>query len=389
MNILLATLLAAALLPPVHEADFVIPQYRFASGDTLQNVRIHYATLGTLRRDAAGRATNAVLVLHGTGGSHQQFLNDHFAGVLFAPGGLLDAEKYFIIIPDNVGHGASSKPSDGLHARFPHYGYRDMVDLQHRLVTEHLGVDHLFLVMGTSMGGMQTWLWGERYPASMDALVPLASLPVPIAGRNRVWRRMAVDAIRGDPEWKAGEYTSQPRGLRTAIDLLMIATSSPLQWQKTSPTADAADRWLEEQMKSRLAATDANDLLYALESSSDYDPEPALGTIAAPLLAINSADDFVNPPELGILETRIRRVARGSAIVIPTSDATRGHGTHTWAAVWEPQLRAFLAKVLQARGAVARRRSITPVLCGAGNPAGVDVASNRAGRIAGATRKPF
>ena len=345
MIILLATLLAAAVLPAVHEAAFVIPQVRFASGETLQNVRIHYATLGTLRRDAAGRATNAVLVLHGTGGSHLQFLNDHFAGVLFAPGGLLDAEKYFIIIPDNVGHGASSKPSDGLHARFPRYGYRDMVDLQHRLVTEHLGVDHLFLVMGTSMGGMQTWLWGERYPASMDALVPLASLPVQIAGRNRVWRRMAVDAIRGDPDWKGGEYTSQPPGLRTAIDLLMIATSSPLQWQKSSPTAEAADRWLTDQMKSRLASTDANDLLYALESSGDYDPEPALGSITAPLLAINSADDFVNPPELGILETQIARVPHGSAVVIPTSDATRGHGTHTWAPVWETQLRAFLARI--------------------------------------------
>jgi homoserine O-acetyltransferase len=334
MHILLA-LLAAILLPPVHEADFVIPQYRFASGETLQNVRIHYATLGTLRRDANGRATNAVLVLHGTGGSHQQFLNDHFAGVLFTPGGLLDAQKYFIIIPDNVGHGASSKPSDGLRRDFPHYGYRDMVDLQHRLVTEHLGVDHLFLVMGTSMGGMQSWMWGERYPSAMDALLPLASLPVQIAGRNRVWRKMAADAIREDPE----------HGLRTAIDLLMIATSSPLQWQKTSPTADAADRWLADQVKTRLASTDANDLLYALESSSDYDPEPALETITVPLLAINSADDFVNPPELSILETRIKRVPHGSAIVIPTSDATRGHGTHTWAAVWEPPLRAFLAKV--------------------------------------------
>jgi homoserine O-acetyltransferase len=335
MHILLATLLAAVLLPPVHEADFVVPQYRFASGETLQNVRIHYATLGTLRRDANGHVTNAVLVLHGTGGTHQQFLNDHFAGVLFTPGGLLDAQKYFIIIPDNVGHGASTKPSDGLHRTFPHYGYRDMVDLQHRLVAEHLGVDQLFLVTGTSMGGMQTWMWGERYPSAMDALVPLASLPVPIAGRNRVWRKMAIDALRDDPD----------HGLRTAIDLLMIATSSPLQWQKTSPTADAADQWLADQMKTRLASTNPDDLFYALESSSDYNPEPELGSITAPLLAINSADDFVNPPELGILERQIRRVPHGSAIVIPTSDATRGHGTHTWAAVWEPQLRAFLAKV--------------------------------------------
>ena len=335
MNFLLSILFAAAALPAVHEADFVIPQYRFASGETMQNVRIHYATLGKLHRNAAGNATNAVLVLHGTGGSHKQFLNDHFAGVLFTPGAVLDAEKYFIIIPDNVGHGASSKPSDGLHAKFPHYGYRDMVDLQHRLVTEELGVDHLFLVMGTSMGGMQTWMWGERYPQSMDALIPLASLPVQIAGRNRIWRKMAIDALREDTQ----------RGLRTAIDLLMIATSSPLQWQKASPTAEAADRWYADQMKTRLAATDPDDLLYALESSADYDPEADLEKIAAPLLAINSADDFVNPPELGILEPRIKRVPHGNAVVIPISDATRGHGTHTWPDVWQSYVRDFLAKV--------------------------------------------
>lgn len=335
MHVFLAALLAAAVLTPVHESDFVVPQYRFASGETLQNVRLHYATLGTLRRDAAGHATNAVLVLHGTGGSHQQFLNDHFSGVLFAPGGLLDAAKFFIIIPDNIGHGASSKPSDGLRTKFPHYGYRDMVELQHRLVTDGLGVDHLFVVMGTSMGGMHTWMWGERYPTEMDALVPLASAPVQIAGRNRVWRKMAIDAIRNDPE----------HGLATAIDVLMIATSSPLQWQKAAPTRDAADRWLDEQMKTRLAATDATDLLYALESSSDYDPEPQLESITAPLLAINSADDFVNPPELGILETRIRRVRRGGFVLIPISDATRGHGTHTWPAVWQSYVRDFLAKV--------------------------------------------
>jgi homoserine O-acetyltransferase len=345
MNFLFATILAAALMPPVQDADYVIPQYRFNSGETMQNVRIHYATIGTLRRDAAGHATNAVLVMHGTSGSHKQFLNDHFSDVLFAKGGLLDAEKYFIVLPDNIGHGASSKPSDGLHAKFPHYGYLDQIDLEHRLLFDHLGIDHLYLVMGASMGGMETWLWGERYPSAMDALVPLASLPVQIAGRNRVWRKMSIDAIREDPEWKGGDYTTQPRGLRTAIDLLMIATSVPLQWQKNSPTRDAADEWYANQFKTRLAANDANDLLYALESSFDYDPEPALESIKAPLLAINSADDFVNPPELGILERQIKRVPRGSAIVIPISDATRGHGTHTWAPVWESQLRAFLAKI--------------------------------------------
>jgi homoserine O-acetyltransferase/O-succinyltransferase len=283
-----------------------------------------------------------VLVLHGTGGSHAQFLNDHFAGVLFAPGGVLDASRFFIIIPDALGHGKSSKPSDGLHARFPRYGYDDIVELQHRLVTEGLGVKHLRLVIGTSMGGMQTWMWGERWPDMMDRLVPLASAPAQIAGRNRIWRKMAIDAIRNDPTWNGGEYTAQPRQLATALDLLLIATSSPLQWQKAAPTRDAADQWLAGQLQTRLATTDANDLLYALEASRDYDPEGQLEKIRAPLLAINSADDFVNPPELGILERLVKRVPHGRAVIIPISDATRGHGTHSWAAVWEKELRAFM-----------------------------------------------
>ncbi|HEV2718681.1 MAG TPA: alpha/beta fold hydrolase [Thermoanaerobaculia bacterium] len=312
--------LALALLMPA-EHDFVVRDFHFKSGQTLAEVRIHYVTVG----DPKGKP---VLILHGTGGSSKQFLNDHFAGVLFKEGGVLDARTHFIVIPDNVGHGQSSKPSDGLRARFPHYDYDDMIELQHRLLVEGLHIDHLHLVMGTSMGGMHTWMWGERWPRFMDGLVPLASAPVQIAGRNRVWRKMAVDDIqRGDT---AG-----------AIQLLMIATSSPLQWQKSNPTRDDADRWLAEQMKTRLASTDADDLLYALEASRNYDPSPELEKIAAPLLAINSADDFVNPPELGILDREIKHVKRGRYVLIPTSDATRGHGTHTWANVWEQQLRAF------------------------------------------------
>jgi homoserine O-acetyltransferase len=315
-------LLALMLLAP-SEHDFVVRDFHFRSGETLDVVKIHYVTIG----DPHGKP---VLILHGTGGSSKQFLNEHFADVLFKEGGLLDARTHFIVIPDNVGHGQSTKPSDGLRAKFPHYDYDDMVELQHRLLVDGLHIEHLYLVMGTSMGGMQTWMWGERWPHFMDGLVPLASAPVQIAGRNRVWREMAIDDLkRGDT---AG-----------AIQQLMIATSSPLQWQKTAPTRDAADRWLAEQMKARLAATDPDDLLYALEASRNYDPSPDLEKIAAPLLAINSADDFVNPPELGILEREIKRVKHGRYVLIPISDATRGHGTHTWPAVWGGYLEDFLA----------------------------------------------
>jgi homoserine O-acetyltransferase len=314
--------LALALLVPA-EHDFVVRDVHFRSGETLAEVKIHYVTIG----DPRGKP---VLILHGTGGSSKQFLNEHFADVLFKEDGLLDARTHFIVIPDNVGHGQSTKPSDGLRAKFPHYDYDDMIDLQHRLLVDGLHIDHLYLVMGTSMGGMQTWMWGERWPRFMDGLVPLASAPVQIAGRNRVWRKMAIDDLkRGDT---AG-----------AIQQLMIATSSPLQWQKTAPTRDDADRWLAEQMKSRLAATDPDDLLYALEASRNYDPSPDLEKIVAPLLAINSADDFVNPPELGILEREIKRVKHGRYVLIPISDATHGHGTHTWPTVWGGYLKEFLA----------------------------------------------
>lgn len=328
--------------PPATEADFVVHDFHFASGETMAEVRLHYATVGTPRRDSTGNVTNAVLILHGTGGSSRQFLSDRFAGVLFNPGGVLDADKYFLILPDNIGHGQSSKPSDGLHARFPHYAYADMVELQHRLITDGLHLQHLFLVMGTSMGGMQTWLWGERFPEMMDGLVPLASLPVQISGRNRIWRKMLMDLIRNDPTWAGGDYTTQPKALVPALDLMLLATSSPLQWQKDAPTRDDADKWLSEQLKTRLATTDANDLLYAIESSRDYDPEKDLTKIRAPLLAINSADDFVNPPELKVLETLAAKIPRARAIVIPISDQTHGHGTHTWAVVWKADLLTFV-----------------------------------------------
>src|SRR3989442_90549 len=325
------------------EGDYVIKDFRFASGESLPELRLHYATFGRLERDARGSARNAVLILHGTGGTGRQFLRDLFAGVLFGPGQLPDTSRYYVIPPDGIGHGRSSKPSDGLHARFPHYTYDDMVRAQDRLLTEHLGVNHLRLVMGTSMGGMQTWVWGETYPDFMDALMPLASLPVEIAGRNRVWRRMAMDAIRNDPDWLGGEYKAQPmRALNTAGDLLLLVGSAPLFWQKQAPTRDAADKFYEDRVKPAVARLDAKDLLYQIDSSREYNPSPKLETIKAPLIAANSADDFITPPEVGTIEREIKRVKRGRFVMIPISDQTRGYGTHTIATIWQGYLKELL-----------------------------------------------
>jgi homoserine O-acetyltransferase len=328
--------------PAPVEGDHVIRDFRFRSGETLPELKLHYTTVGTPVRDAAGVVRNAVLVMHGTGGNGRSFLRPQFAGVLFSRGGLLDATKYFIVLPDGIGHGASSKPSDGLHARFPRYGYRDMVEAQYRLLTEKLNVNHLRLVMGTSMGGMQTWLWGETYPDFMDALMPLASLPTEIAGRNRMMRRMVTDSIRNDPEWQGGEYKQQPRGLTPAIYTLVFMVSSPLQWQKQAPTRDAADKFFDEMIQNYQRQFDANDMLYQFDSSRDYDPAPDLEKIKAPLVAVNSADDQVNPPELGVMEQGIKRVARGRYVLIPTSDKTRGHGTHSLPSIWQQHLKELL-----------------------------------------------
>jgi homoserine O-acetyltransferase len=349
---LLAFLLVVYPVPPIEAADYPSPQpgdfiirnFRFQSGETLPELRIHYRTLGTPQHDRNGVVKNAILILHGTTGNGSNFLRAEFAGELFGAGQLLDARRYFIILPDNIGHGRSSKPSDELHAHFPRYGYRDMVEAQYRLLTEGLKVDHLRLVMGTSMGGMHTWLWGEAHPMFMDALMPLASLPTQISGRNRVWRRMIIDAIRNDPEWRNGDYQTQPPGLRVAAEMLYFMSSNPVQRQKESPTLAKADRALDTFVAATLKSHDANDVLYALESSGDYDPGPGLESIVAPLLAINSADDLINPPELRVLESEIKRVKRGRVIVIPLSDRTRGHGTHTLAAVWKEHLAKLLKK---------------------------------------------
>ena len=324
------------------EGDYVIRDFRFASGETLPALSLHYRTLGQPRRDAAGVVRNAVLIMHGTTGAGTQFLSPGFANVLFGAGQPLDTGRYYVILPDGIGHGQSSRPSQGLHAHFPHYDYDDMVDADHRLLIEKLGVSHLRLVMGTSMGGMHSWVFAERYPDFMDAVVPLASVPTAIAGRNRMIRTMAMDDIRNDPSGKAGEYTSPPDGLRGALQMLYIMSSAPLVQQHDAPTRDSADAVIRRFLDARMRNTDANDFLYAFDASRNYNPEPMLSRIRVPLLAINSADDQVNPPELGIVERLITRVPTGRFVLIPIGPATRGHGTHTVAAVWKEQFAGFL-----------------------------------------------
>jgi homoserine O-acetyltransferase len=327
------------------EGDFVAHNFKFRSGEQMPELRLHYRTLGKPVRDAQGRVTNAVLVLHGTGGSGTQFLAPQFAGELYGPQQMLDINRYFIILPDGIGHGKTSKPSDGMHANFPQYDYDDMVAAQHLLLTDGLGIQHLRLILGTSMGCMHSFVWGETYPDFMDALMPLACLPVQISGRNRLWRKMVMDAIRNDPDWKAGDYREEPRqALRTAADLLAIAGSAPLVMQKTLPTREAADKYVADSVDTRIATLDANDLLYQVNASRNYDPSPLLDKISAPVLWVNSADDFINPPELGIAEKESRRLRNGTFVLLPISDKTHGHGTHTWAAVWQEYLKQLLQK---------------------------------------------
>jgi homoserine O-acetyltransferase len=323
--------------------DFTVKDFSFTSGEKLPELRIHYMTLGTAKRDPAGHVTNAILIMHGTTGSGQQFGRKQFADVLFGPGQPLDLGRYYVILPDDIGHGGSSKPSDGLHARFPHYGYTDMVEAEHALVADGLKVDHLRLVMGTSMGCMHTWMWLEKWPSMMDAGMPLACLPTQIAGRNRQWRKMVLDAIQQDPDWKGGEYTTQPRGaLMDAGHLLTLAGSAPLADQKRMATRDDADKLVAEAEAEFPRTHDANDVLYAVDSSRDYDPSADLEKITAPVLFVNSADDFVNPPELGIAERAIKRVKRGKFLLIPASETTHGHGTHTWGVFWQHGLKDLL-----------------------------------------------
>ena len=341
LSALAASFAFTADYPTPTEGDYTIRDFKFTSGETLPELRLHYRTLGKPEKDAQGKTTNAILIMHGTTGSGAQFIRPEFAGELFGKDQPLDATKFFIVLPDGIGHGKSSKPSDGMHARFPRYGYLDMIEAQYRLLTEGLGVNHARLVMGTSMGGMHTWLWGELHPDFMDSLMPLASLPTQISGRNRAWRRTVIDAIRNDPAWNGGEYPAgagQPPSLRTAAEMLWFMSSNPVLRQKEAPTLAKTDELLDKFVQQILKTDDANDVLYAVEASHDYDPGPNLEKIRAPLLAINSADDLINPPELGILEREIKRVPHGRAIVMPLTEKTRGHGSHTVAALWKDQL---------------------------------------------------
>jgi homoserine O-acetyltransferase len=345
--VVLAALVLAIASAAAHErkeGDYVARDFKFRSGETMAELRLHYTTLGSPKRDGDGRVTNAVMVLHGTGGSGQQFFRPQFADVLFAKGGLLDPAKYYIILPDGIGHGKSSKPSDGLRMAFPRYDYDDMVAAQHVLLTKGLGVDRLRLIMGTSMGCMHAFVWGEAHADFVKAMMPLACLPVEIAGRNRMWRKMTLDAITLDPDWMGGAYSAQPqRGLRTAVSLLVIAGSAPIQMQKSYPTREAADKYVEQTIAERIADLDANDLLYQVAASRNYNPSPKLEAIKAQVMWINSADDFINPPELAIAEREARRIDRGTFVLLPASEATRGHGSHTWALLWQDYLAALLA----------------------------------------------
>jgi homoserine O-acetyltransferase len=328
----------AASYPPPIEADFTIKDFHFHSGETLTKLRMHYLEFGKPERDSNGVVRNAVLILHGTTGSSAQFLLPQFAEELYGKDQPLDVTRYYLIVPDNIGHGKSSKPSDGLRAKYPEYGYEDMVEAQYRLLTEGLNVNHLRLVMGTSMGGMHTWLWGEKHPDFMDALMPLASLPMQISGRNRVWRRVIIDAIRESPDWQEGNYQTQPSGLRIAAEMLFLMGENPVLRLKEMPTLKQADEVLDRSVAGFVSKYDANDVMFALAASHDYDPEPGLEKIQVPLVAVNSADDLINPPEQQVLERDLKRVKHGEAVVIPLSDQTAGHGSHTKAVLWKDHL---------------------------------------------------
>jgi len=328
---------------PVEDGTFSIADFHFGSGETLPELRLHYLTLGKPHTDKNGHTDNAVLLLHGTGGNARSLLNPIFSDELFGPGQPLDITKYFLILPDDIGHGSSSKPSDGLHAHFPQYDYDDMVRSQHAMLLDGLKIDHLRLILGTSMGCMQTFVWGETFPGFADALAPFACLPTAVVGRNRMMRYMAMQAVKLDPQWLDGEYKSQPvQGLRTANEIIFIMGSSPLLLQKRAPTRAAAEAYIDEYLKRATAATDANDLIYYINASRNYDPSQDLERITVPVLYINSGDDFINPPELGIAETLAKKMPHCRFVLIPTSDATRGHGTHTAAALWKDDLQQLL-----------------------------------------------
>jgi homoserine O-acetyltransferase len=320
------------------DADFTLRNVRFGTGEQIDTLRLHYKTLGTPHRNAAGHIDNAALILHGTGSTSDGMLGSVFADPLFGPGDPLDITRYFVIFPDDIGHGQSSKPSDGLHARFPHYDYDDMVQTQHRMLTEALGVDHLRLILGVSMGGMQTFVWGETFPGFADALMPLTCLPIPIAGRNRMMRYAAMQAIRTDPAYQNGEYKTEPPGIHTANTILFVMGSSALVLQNAAPTRAAAEAYVDNALAQGDAGTDANDFLYYIDSSRNYDASQHLDRITVPITWVNTSDDFINPPELGIAERYAPQLRKGRFVLLPITDQTRGHGTNMLAAIWKPYL---------------------------------------------------
>jgi len=352
---MLAFLVAAALAAqnfepqprvwPTEERDIVLKDFRFHTGEVLPGLKMHVTTLGQPHRNAAGEIDNAVMVLHGTGGTGQQFLRAQFADELYGPGEPLNIRKYWIILPDNIGHGKSSKPSDGQRMKFPKYDYGDMVAAQHRLLIEGLGVTRLRLIMGTSMGCMHSFMWGENYPEFSRALMPLACEPVEIAGLNRMWRQLAINGIEADPAWKSGNYRTQPiQGLRTAQSLLFVAGSAPLYYQAEYPTNASASAFAEERVRTAMLDLDANDLIYQLDSSRTYDPWPTLDRIKVPLMWVNSADDFINPRNLPFPSAALKRMPTAKFRLIPESASSRGHGTHTWAKFWKAELIALLKR---------------------------------------------
>ena len=338
----------AAAAWPVREGDVTLTDFRFGSGETLPELRIHYRTLGTPHRNSAGAIDNAVMVLHGTGGSGAQFLRPQFADELFGPGQPLDIRRYFIILPDNIGHGDSSKPSDGLRMRFPKYDYDDMVEAQRRMLIEGLGVDQLRLILGTSMGCMHIFMWGENHPHFAKALMPLACQPIEIAGMNRMWRQLLIDGIKSDPAWQGGNYRRQPvQGLRTAQSLLVVAGVAPLYLQKEYPTRQQATAFVQESVPKAIAGLDANDMIYQFESSRNYNPWPRLEAITAAVTWVNSADDFINPRNLDVPQQAVRRMKNARFRLIAETAETRGHGTHTWARFWKSDLMELLARSQQ------------------------------------------
>lgn len=327
------------------DGDFVIRDFAFESGERIPALNIHYATLGAPRRDASGAIVNAVMILHGTGGTGRQFLAPQFAQELYGPGQPLDVSRYYIILPDGIGHGKSSRPSDGMRMRFPKYDYADMVEAQRRLLVDGLKVRKLRLLMGTSMGCMHGFVWGEAHPEMIQAMMPLACLPVEIAGLNRMWRQGAINGIKSDPAWANGDYQAQPaQGLRTAASLLTVAGAAPLYLQKAYPTRDAAGAYMEERVTSYVKGADANDLIYQIDASRTYNPIAGLERITMPVTWVNSADDFINPYDLGIAEPAAKRLPKGRFVLIPASADTRGHGTHTWAKFWKQELIDLLAR---------------------------------------------